>query len=76
MIHYTKNYYLDTLKKGVEKLLNSSSIPVGQLEQMYYMIKELQEVNQEEWDTFIKEKKTNETNSGFNAREIIKRVEL
>ena len=76
MIHYTKNYYLDTLKKGVKKLLNSSSIPVGQLEQMYYMIKELQEVNQEECDTFIKEKQTNETNSGFNAREIIKRVEL
>ena len=71
MIHYTKNYYLDTLEKGVKKLLNSNSIPVGQLEQMHYMIKELQKVNQEEWDTFIKEKKTNETNSGFNAREIM-----
>ena len=56
MIHYTKNYYLDTLEKGVKKLLNSGSIPVGQLEQMHYMIKELQEVNQEEWDAFIKDK--------------------
>ena len=56
MIHYTKNYYLNTLEKGVKKLLNSGSIEVGHLEQMHYMIKELQEVNQEEWDAFIKEK--------------------
>ena len=56
MIHYTKNYYLNILEKGVKKLLNSGSIEVAHLEQMHYMIKELQEVNQEEWDAFIKEK--------------------
>ena len=41
MIPYTRTYYLDTIEKGVKKLLNSTSIPTGQLEEMVYMIGEL-----------------------------------
>ena len=41
MIPYTRAYYLDTIEKGVKKLLNSTSIPVAQLEEMVYMIGEL-----------------------------------
>tara|TARA_R100000734_G_C3300129_1_gene90889 strand:+ start:439 stop:594 length:156 start_codon:yes stop_codon:yes gene_type:complete len=41
MIPYTRNYYLDTIEKGVKKMLNSTSIPIGQLEEMVYMIGEL-----------------------------------
>ena len=41
MIPYTKKYYLDTIEKGVKKMLSSTSIPVGQLEEMLYMIGEL-----------------------------------
>ena len=41
MIPYTRTYYLDTIEKGVKKMLNCTSIPVGQLEEMVYMIREL-----------------------------------
>ena len=41
MIPYTRKYYLDTIEKGIKKLLNSTSIPVGELEEMVYMISEL-----------------------------------
>ena len=41
MIPYTRAYYLDTIEKGVKKLLNSTSVPVAQLEEMVYMIGEL-----------------------------------
>ena len=34
MIPYTRKYYLDTIEKGVKKLLSSTSIPTGQLEEM------------------------------------------
>jgi hypothetical protein len=48
MINYTKKYYLNTIEKGLKKLLNSSSIPVGQIEEMVYMIGELKKAYQEE----------------------------
>tara|TARA_R100000329_G_C7450264_1_gene158440 strand:+ start:58 stop:237 length:180 start_codon:yes stop_codon:yes gene_type:complete len=41
MIPYTRTYYLDTIEKGVKKMLNCTSIPIGQLEEMVYMIGEL-----------------------------------
>ena len=41
MIPYTRKHYLDTIEKGIKKLLSSTSIPVGQLEEMAYMISEL-----------------------------------
>ena len=41
MIPYTRAYYLDTIEKGVKKLLNSTRVPVAQLEEMVYMIGEL-----------------------------------
>ena len=41
MIPYTKNYYLDTIEKGLKELVNCNSIPVGQLDEMVYMIGEL-----------------------------------
>ena len=41
MIPYTRAYYLDTIEKGVKKLLNCTSIPTAQLEEMVYMIGEL-----------------------------------
>ena len=48
MINYTKKYYLNTIEKGLKKLLNSSSIPVGQIEEMVYMIGELKKAYQKE----------------------------
>ena len=48
MIPYTKKYYLDTIEKGVKKVLSSTSIPVGQLEEMVYMIGELKKDSTEE----------------------------
>ena len=48
MINYTKKYYLNTIEKGVKKLLNSNSIPVAQLEEMLYMITELKKAYKEE----------------------------
>ena len=48
MINYTKKYYLDTIEKGVKKLLNCTSIPIGQLEEMVYMIGELKKAYEEE----------------------------
>ena len=41
MIPYTRAYYLDTIEKGVKKLLNCNSVPIAQLEEMVYMIGEL-----------------------------------
>ena len=41
MIPYTKKYYLDTIEKGLKELVNCNSIPVGQLDEMVYMIGEL-----------------------------------
>ncbi len=48
MINYTKKYYLDTIEKGLNKLLNSYSLPLAQVEEMVYMISELKKAYQEE----------------------------
>ena len=48
MINYTKKYYLDTIEKGIKKLLNCTSIPIAQLEEMVYMIGELKKAYKEE----------------------------
>ena len=48
MIPYTRKHYLDTIEKGVKKLLSSTSIPTGQLEEMAYMISELKKGEDED----------------------------
>ena len=48
MINYTKKYYLNTIEKGIKKLLSCNSVPVGQLEEMLYMISELKKAYKEE----------------------------
>ena len=48
MINYTKKYYLNTIEKGIKKLLNCNSVPVAQLEEMLYMITELKKAYKEE----------------------------
>ena len=47
-INYTKKYYLNTIEKGIKKLLNCNSVPVVQLEEMLYMITELKKAYKEE----------------------------
>tara|TARA_B100000945_G_C20320286_1_gene567321 strand:- start:820 stop:978 length:159 start_codon:yes stop_codon:yes gene_type:complete len=49
MIPYTKKYYLETIEKGVKKMLTCTSIPVGQLEEMVYMIGELKKEADYQW---------------------------
>ena len=41
MIPYTRKFYLDSIEKGLKELVNCNSIPVGQLDEMVYMIGEL-----------------------------------
>ena len=47
MINYTKKYYLNTIEKGIKKLLNCNSVPVSQLEEIESIIRKKIKIVQE-----------------------------